>query len=405
VRILAIEACTPKDRGSIGFNYVLQSARRAGFDVRVDYDANHRCDIELVSVHHCSDFPGLARLPRRGAMRIIGGHAVIVNPRPAIRHSDVVCIGEAEQWIVDALRRLSQNTTAQALADMPSAIISEDWNDGDELPDRFFEKQVPRNEPHLNVANEGHSATWYIELSRGCPFKCHYCELGNIAPYRIQSTDWIIEQLRKLDMIKSKRVSLFAPDEASHPGYAAILAEIDRLGLTTMFGSMRADQVLKRGIKTRANMLIRVGMDGLTEETRFRVGRKQTDDDFVDFFKFLTDRGHVSFKIFMIVGYPWEVSSDADKWFDMLRRIGEIERKTNAHVRIKITPLIPQPCTPLADAKPRYDFAMIKKIETFIANWRPRKKTGWFLKQDGHVMNFKRWRTECTLAQGREDIV
>jgi len=403
LRISMREVCDEEDAGSIGCHYVVRSAVEAGWDIAIG--PGGECDVELLSVHHCSNYPEVARLSKKGKVRIIGGHAVGVNPRPVIPFADVVMVGEAETWIRKALYLLSKDLRPEALKNLPGTIICSDWEYGQALPTPGLEWPLPKNPAYLNKAAKGHYPTWYLEMARGCPFHCHYCELGHTTRYRVQDTDYLIDQVREADTSQSNRISLFAPDEASHKGYGDVLREIHRKGMVTSFGSMRIEQIIRRKLPLKPNMLVRVGMDGLTEETRHMVHRKQSDDYFVEYFRYMSDMGHTNFKIFMIVGYPWEQPSDLDQWIALMSRIGRVPRKTNAHVRIKVTPLIPQPKTPLEGAEAKYDFAMIKRMEQFISAWRPKRTPGWFFEQDGTVMNFRNWREQCRLAAGDERLL
>lgn len=402
MRIVMREACSEKDKGSMGAQYVRWAAEGAGF--AVEQDGSGPCDIELVSVHSVRDYDRVSRMPKVG-LRIIGGHPCAVNPRPLIPFADVICVGEGESWIISALTALSKDLRPEACAGLPGTIISASWENGSPIPKPNQERPIPPHPAYLNRSGDGHARVWYLEMARGCPYSCHYCELGNTLSYRTQHTQHLLEQVDAIDVSQSNRVSLFAPDEASHPGYGEVLQRIHDRGLITGFGSMRIEQVLRKNLPLKANMLIRVGMDGLTEETRFRVGRKQDDAYFVDYFRTMSERGHANFKLFMIVGYPWETAKDADTWFALMSRIGRIERRANAHLRIKITPLIPQPGTPLADVSPRYDHPMISRIENWVKAWRPRNTPGWFFAQDGTVMNELAWRKECLYAAGDESTL
>ena len=173
----------------------------------------------------------------------------------------------------------------------------------------------------------------------------------------------------------------------------------------TQFGSMRVEQIMKKDLPLKGNMLVRVGMDGLSEETRFRVGRKQKDIDFIRYFQYMSEQGHTNFKIFMIVGYPWEEQKDLDSWIKLMSKISQIDRKTSAHVRIKITPFIPQPTTPLAGSQAKYDMELIKRMEEWISKWKPKRTPGWFFEQDGCTMGWKNWKAQCDLTNGNEDIL
>jgi len=105
VKISLIEACSDDDVGSIGAWYVAERARRAGHTVEMLRHPKRGFDVELVSLHHCDDFPKLAHMPKCAPIRIVGGHPMANNPRPAIPFADAICVGEGESWISEALTR------------------------------------------------------------------------------------------------------------------------------------------------------------------------------------------------------------------------------------------------------------------------------------------------------------
>lgn len=404
LRCCMIELAETDDTGSIGAHYVAEHARRAGYGVDA-IPPNSRSggfDVELVSVHHCTDWPRLAALPRRARLRIVGGHVMANNPRPGIPLADAVCIGEGESWIVQALNRLEVDCRAEALRGLPGTIISADHELGAPIPAANVEDPLPDNDPYLNRPGTL-SARWYVEIARGCPWSCAYCELGHSMPYRPYSLDHLNRKLALIEPRWSKKVNWFAPDEASHPHYNELMNELKRLHYQQAFGSYRVDQILRRDVAVYSgSQLIRVGVDGLTEATRMRVNKRITDDMLVEFFTRLSAAGHVQFKMFMMIGYPWERAGDFDQWAGLMRRIAAIKVRTNCYVRIKWTPLIPQPCTPLADAEARYDLSLVGKIHRWHELHRViAKRPGWHFECDG-LMSMQSHARQIALTRGDE---
>jgi radical SAM superfamily enzyme YgiQ (UPF0313 family) len=405
MKISMYEACAENDRGSIGAWYVAEHARRAGYMVDVLQRPHSGYDVELVSVHHCMDFERLARLPKHGKIRIVGGHPTANNPRPIIPFADVVCVGEAESWIGEALRRIEAGGDVDSLTDMPGTIISKNWKPGDEIPKPLHEKPLPDNPPYLNRPGT-RSAAWYVEIARGCPYSCAFCELGHSMPFRLYRSEHLKMVLEKADTSITRKINFYAPDECSHPDYEELFSYLKTKGYSAGFSSMRVDSILRRGLPDMPmNMLVRVGVDGLTEETRKRVSKKITDDMIVEYFDRFIQRGHVQYKMFFIIGYPWEEVDDFKGFERLMRRLFRLNLKKNISLRLKWTPFIPQPCTPLKDAKAKYSHALVRKINIWHAiNARPRRQPGWYIENDG-LMSAKTHKRQRVLTAGSEWVL
>jgi len=404
MRACFVEACDDKDAGSIGAYYVATHARRAGHQIDFSRTTQNGYDVELISVHHCMDFLRLAHLPKRAPLRIVGGHAMLSNPRPVIPFADIVFRGEAESWIGGALDALDGEKDAACLQGVPGVIVTKNWIKGAHLPDVVFERPLPSNPPYLNWAGTK-SAAWYLEIARGCPFRCAFCELGNSTPFRIYPKEHVFEALKGLDTTLARKINLFAPDETSHPAYTEIYEHLERKGYSAAFSSMRIESVMKRHPKLKPNVLIRVGIDGLSERVRTEVNKPITDDQIVEYFKEWTERGHVNFKTFFIFSYPGETEADFRGFEILMRRVFQIRLRKNCSLRIKWTPFIPQPCTPLGSSLPRYNRDIAARIRRWHAlHKEPVRTPGWWVTCDG-MMSEKAHALQCRLTHGDEETL
>jgi len=215
-------------------------------------------------------------------------------------------------------------------------------------------------------------------------------------PYRYYSYDHILAKLDMTNVSRARRISWFAPDESSHPSYNDLMQLIVDRGYRQDFGSYRIDQVLRNEIKVKIGQLIRVGVDGLTEETRYRVKKKISNDMIVRYFRTLLLQGHHAFKIFMMFAYPWEKLSDFDEFEAVMNLILPMISKNKAHLRVKWTPLIPQPCTPLGKEKTNYNPLM----EIRIKEWH-REVRGFGVECDG-IMGAEAHAKQIELTQAKE---
>jgi len=404
MRVCMIEVCGPDDRGSIGAFYIEHHAGLTGYPVERVVRTSKDFDVELVSVHHCNDLPRLAKLPKRAKIRIVGGHAMQVNPRPAVPFADIICIGEGESWIKRALPLLDQTGIPQSLHGIPGTIVTSEWSSGNPLPAPNVERPLPGNPPYLNRPGT-RSAAWYVEIARGCPFACSYCELGHSVPYRRYQVDYLHKLIDEIDIGTTRKINFYAPDEASHPNYIELYNHLYHNGFSAGFASMRVDSVMKKMPPLKKNMLVRVGVDGLTEATRKRVRKPISNRQIFDYFRTWADRGHVQFKMFMIFGYPWETIDDFREWERLMSSVLSIPLKKNVSLRIKWTPFIPQPTTPLGKATARYDRDLVDKINIWHAvNDNPRFDPGWYVRSDGLMSERSHFR-QCQLVSGDEQVL
>lgn len=397
LRVCFVELAPPDGKGSLGARYVVDHMRRSGHVVDVMDDTADGYDIEMVSVHHVNDYDALKHLKKRSRIRLLGGHPMSNNPRPCIPFADYICIGEGESWCVNALGKIERGEEI----DLPGTIDCRNWVNGSAIPERCTEKPLPNNAPVLNYDDTA-SKAWYIEIARGCPFSCHYCELGT-SKYRDYTLEYVLEKIDQCDMTKTKKINVFAPDEASHKHYMEIQEAIKKKGFLSGFASMRIDTLMKRGVKMPANTLIRIGLDGMTEETRKKANKRISDRQVYEYFQLLTSEGHTNFKMFMIWSYPWETEDDFSKFEALMDSVMCLPVKKNIHLRIKWTPFIPQPSTVFGDVGFCYSYEILDRIQRWHKRVKsPSRHPGFFVANDG-IMSERTHTRQCLLTLGDEN--
>jgi radical SAM superfamily enzyme YgiQ (UPF0313 family) len=168
---------------------------------------------------------------------------------------------------------------------------------------------------------------------------------------------------------KIKKINIFAPDDYSVSSYEDILDYIIAKGLHTNFGSMRIDR-FKNNEKQNKNFLFRIGVDGLSERIRKIINKPNSNDDIYSLITGLIEKGFVMFKMFMIFSYYFEKNSDWFEFVGLIERIKAFAKKTDKTVflRIKFTPFIPNPLTPLENIQPYYNIERRKQIDMFFLN-------------------------------------
>ena len=119
---------------------------------------------------------------RKDVKVIMGGYHPTFLPEEAIRHSDAVCIGEAEPNVPIMMKDLQNGSLrpfyregAADLARLP-------------LPDRALIRQG------------SYAAVDAIQATRGCPNRCTFCSISHFFAHTFRSrpVDHVIEELRQL---------------------------------------------------------------------------------------------------------------------------------------------------------------------------------------------------------------
>lgn len=370
MKICMIESVHDEDTGSIGPYFVAEAVRSLGHTVDViPFDSPRRhYDVELISVHHPASYPVFQQTPKHGKIRIVGGHVTYTDPRPLIPLSDVVCVGDGEVWIKDIIQKIDADRDyLKKVEHIEGAILPEFWSVGDILPHPNFIRPLLNNPPYLSKPGT-YKAAWYVEIARGCPFSCSYCEVGNSMPYRLHKLDEIIETIKTLDTNQANKIVFFAPDEASYPKYGELVKVAKAHGMRQVVGLYRLDQIMRHDLQFEPNQLIKVGIDGLSERMRYQNKRRISNENIYDYFKLLTSRGHKFFKAYQLFSLPNETEDDFYEWEALMERVRAIPVRETVKFMIAWSPLIPRPKTPFANETPHYD----TKVAKLIKNWHKR---------------------------------
>jgi radical SAM superfamily enzyme YgiQ (UPF0313 family) len=159
----------------------------------------------------------LLRSRRHGKVSVVGGPAATTSPE-AFPEADHVFRGEAEGRLDRLVRALeAPGRAADRLLSPP----------GLERPDLALAK-VPR----FDLLVLDRYATYAIQVSRGCPFSCEFCDVIEVfgrAP-RVKSPAQVVAELKELDRLGA-RGPLFLVDDnfiGNRLAAAKILAEITR---------------------------------------------------------------------------------------------------------------------------------------------------------------------------------
>ena len=175
---------------------------------KITDDEWNRCDILFftgMGVQFPSMFKTIREAKRRNKTVVVGGSAVFHVPEEALKAgADIVVKGEAEQAIPQLLQAIDQGD---------SGIIIEPNGPAPDL------KDSPA--PRYDLLDLDMYATMSIQFSRGCPYKCEFCDVTFMLgrKVRTKSAMQILKELQNIYDLGWRRTVFFVDDNfIGNPG-------------------------------------------------------------------------------------------------------------------------------------------------------------------------------------------
>ena len=262
----------------------------------------------------------LQRAKNKTAKIIIGGGGAWA---PAVfdEIADVVCVGEGARFV----RTLLTEGYKTALG------LPESWIPKDITTVIPFE-EFPWEMPPLNHPD----GTVRVFGSRGCKYKCLFCQTGWEASYRVNPDPARLQ--RQIDGLERRRwrVAIVTNDGAEEGVKLAGQQEFLSVRLSTL---KRLLPITRRVAKS-----VRIGVEGISERLRKAVGKPVGNEDLLDATFNLLANG-VGVRWFFIPGLPGETDADYN---DLRFLVRELRKLPKGCVMMNFHSFIPQPATPLA---------------------------------------------------------
>ncbi|MFO7902366.1 MAG: radical SAM protein [Pirellulaceae bacterium] len=197
-----------------------------------------------------------------------------------------------------------------------------------------------------------------IEIMRGCPSACRFCQSTAIKrPVRFRSIDTIVqgawEGYRHTGMNEISILSLSSSDYPRFEDLVRKLKEVfDPLGVNISVPSLRVNDQFKTiadliGNKRRSSLTLapEVARDDMRQQIRKRI----KNEDLYEGCRAAFQRNFESVKLYFMCGLPGERPVDLEGIIDMaetIARIGKQERGRYPRVTANISNFVPKPHTP-----------------------------------------------------------
>ena len=279
---------------------------------------------------------------------IVGGPHATASPRAVAEYADFVIAGEGEFTLPRLLTQLESGgegkipgvATAHYSMPVTSAVRL------DAYP-AFSEKQG------------------YVEISRGCPFSCGYCQTPQIFGHcmRHRSIDAIARYVNRYEHARFVSPNAFAyGSDGIHPRWEKIEALFKQLKNQIFFGTfpseVRPEFVCAESLSlvTRycTNTKLHFGVQSGSDPVLDRLHRGHTADAAIRAVE-LCNEYSLTPVVDFIVGFPFETDDDQRATSDLIEWVAR-------HGKVHVHRFIPLPGTPLAGTTARSLLPETEKI-------------------------------------------
>ena len=360
---------------------------------------------------------------------IVGGDALADSPEPVAEFFDVFIPGDGEEpltALVELLRKLKPAgvTRAEMLLEtartVPSAYVPrfyEPQYDGvgefaglrrlrDDVPETIRRARLkdlgdsPALTAPLVPLFEGVHERVMIEIMRGCPNACRFCQAGHVRlPVRRRTVEDILEIARTaIDATGYREISLLSLSTSDYPQLDELIEKLNAAfadrHVSISLPSLRADAQLR--ILPKLTSVVRKG--GLTiaaeagsQRLRDAIGKNITEENMLAGVRAAWEAGFRSVKVYFMAGLPGERPEDIDAIFELSRRLSDTRREVDGHrgaITASVSWFVPKPHTPM----------QWEEMKTFDYFWGVRTRLRELSRRS--PVNFKFHRIERSLLEG-----
>ena len=323
----------------------------------------------------------LAGVPLRSQDRteehplIFAGGPAVYNPEPVAEFFDAFFIGDGEEGLPEMLSVLSElksrsrREKLEALAERVESVYVPQFYDSDRRPVtssapaqikartvRELKPEYYSRQPILPLIDTVH-AHLGVEIMRGCPRGCRFCQAGPIyRPVRARSQADIMQQidtqLKSTGYAEVSLVSLSSPDYPGIDELADNLARrLEGKRISISLPSLRPGTISA----TLLDAVRRVRKSGLTlapetgtERLRAFVRKDFPDSAIYDSVRMAYEKGWTTLKLYFMINLPTETEDDLHGIVSIVKDIHDIGREYPGRktLNVTISPFVPKPHTP-----------------------------------------------------------
>ncbi len=312
-----------------------------------------------------------------------GGVATFINPLPLSPFVDAFLLGEGERQVPQVMELLLAGQQVKK----SELLLSLSGVPGVYLPNSDREKSVedctPIKIPHCSdldqfvptsvVTTVGSasplSASYLVEINRGCPRGCRFCAAGFVyRPFRNRLLS-CLQPIFEVAMENGYRhFGLIGSALGDYPHLKELCSWLVQKGAAFSPASLRVDcldvellELLRDGgVKT-----LTVAPEAGSPRLRKLIHKQLSEEQILAAARLVVMTGIYQLKLYFLMGLPSETSKDLDDIFSLVSKIRKImleyrqSKQKSIQLTVSINPFIPKPHTPMQWAP----FAGLKSLQ------------------------------------------
>lgn len=318
-----------KDDYGYGLNYILSKngidAKRASLKSAKEFDILLFSIFWWAHVYRFVDFCVNARIGgKKERPHIIVGGFNSFNPVVFKPWAHQVVVGDGEDVIKSAIAMESHESIYT----------------GTEKQVMYANADITKNNFVYN-----HTDIARIEIARGCKYRCTYCQLTHLKPYREVDLSAVCSAIDRVD---KKRIALFAPNGMSHKNYDDIAEYAKAKELTNIASDVRYNEI----DQFKNNNTARMGIEGLSYKLRKSVTKPISDEKLIQVIKKRSEQCRSlglspSIHTYFILDLPGETEDDWLQFNELLEKVNAVDGINDLTWIITGNVFMPGPHTPL----------------------------------------------------------
>jgi len=313
---------------------------------------------------------------------VIAGGPCASNPEPMARFIDLFVIGDGEQSlpeVCDAWMELKQSSADRESAlwelasRLPYAYVPRFYESGPDGAVRPVQSGLPeRIEPAVladldAVAPPQAPVVPYvecvqdricIEIMRGCPGRCRFCQSTTIKrPLRFRAVDAIVDAaLAQYRATGYNEISLLSLSSSDYPHFDELMRRLQEtfrpLGVAVSLPSLRINEQLRQVgglLNTDRHAGLTLAPEAARDAMRRRIGKPISNDDLLAGCRKAFENGFSRVKLYFMCGLPDETEADLlgiVELSETIARLGREVRGRPIDVVANVSNFVPKPQTP-----------------------------------------------------------